>query len=50
MSQKQDALIAELLTLSLKKERSKSLKVRQVARMAAGRVRKALKDTEIKYY
>lgn len=50
MSQKQDALIAELLTLSLKSVRARSLKASQVAKMRAGKVRRALRDTEIKYY
>lgn len=50
MSQKQDALISDLLALSLKSVRAKSMKVKQLTKMQAGKVRKALKDTEIKYY
>lgn len=44
------ALITDLLKLSIKAEKTQSLKVKQLTKMQAGKVRKALKDTEIKYY
>lgn len=37
-----DALIKDLLALSIKAEKTKSLKVRQLSRMKAGKIRKQL--------
>lgn len=42
----QSALITELLILSLLSVRAKSPKVRQMAKMKGGKVRKQLKETE----